>query len=58
MPSSMSAAQLKPIFEMLSGLIDVDVVMVMLEATSWSAAHRAEESGDENASAAVSQKPL
>ena len=55
MPSSMSAAQLKPIFEMLSGLIDVDVVMVMLEATSWSAAHRAEESGDENASTAVSQ---
>ncbi len=55
MPSSMSAAQLKPIFEMLSGLVDVDVVKIMLEATSWSAAHRAEDSGDEKASVAVSQ---
>lgn len=55
MPVSMNAAQLKPIFEMLSGLIDVDVVMVMLEATSWSAAHRAEDSGDESAATAVSQ---
>ena len=55
MPSSMSAAQLKPVFEMLSGLIDVDMVMVMLEATSWSAAHRAEDNGDANASAAVRQ---
>lgn len=38
---------------MLSGL--VDVVMVMLGATSWSAAHRAEGSGDESLSTAVNQ---
>lgn len=55
MPSSMSADQLETIFEMLSGLIDVDVVKVMLKATSWFAAHRAETAGDENAATAVRQ---
>lgn len=53
MPSAMSAAQLEPVYEMINGLIDANAVKLMLEATSWSVARRAEADGDEDAETAV-----